>query len=138
MTFATAHRIASPFVRIDRFARANAAGAVRNGATPYDLAKTGEDRYRLTLAVPGYGDDELEVETRDADLVVRAAPKPNVGDETVLHRGIARPAFERRFALGEHVRVDGARLADGLLRVELVREVPAALKPRTIAIDKAA
>jgi len=136
MAPATAHRTASPFVLFDRFARAADAG--RGGGAPYDLVKTGEDRYRLTLPVPGFGPDELAIETRDSDLVVRGTPKPADGTETVLHRGIVRRAFERRFALGEHVRVDGAGLADGLLAIELVREVPAALKPRTIAIDKAA
>ena len=138
MALATAHRTAFPFVLPDRFARAGAPPAARDGAAAYDLVKTGEDRYRLTLAVPGFGDDALELETRDGELVVRGTPEPAEGAETVLHRGIGRRPFERRFALGAYVRVDGAHLADGLLAIELVREVPERLRPRPIAIDKAA
>jgi molecular chaperone IbpA len=137
MAFAMAHRPVSPFVLLDRMARREAPGGRRDQAA-YDLVKTGDDRYRLTLAVPGFGDDDLEIETRDADLVVRGSPPGTADDVTVLHRGLVRRPFERRFALGEHVRVDRARLADGLLTIELVREVPEALKPRSIAIDNAA
>ena len=107
-------------------------------APSYDLAKTGEDHYRLTLEVPGFDAAELELETKDGELAVRGRPAPCDCEATFLHRGIRRPAFERRFALAEHVRVEGARLQDGLLTVELVRELPDALRPRTIAIDKAA
>ena len=134
MALATAHRPTSPFVLFDQFARANPRATV----AAYDLVKAGDDRYRLTLPVPGFAEAELELETKDADLVVRGTPAPRDGEETVLHRGIVRRAFERRFALGEHVRVDGARLVNGLLAIDLVREVPEAMKPRTIAIDKAA
>jgi len=137
MAFATAHRPVPPFVLLDRLARREAPGGGRDEAA-YDLVKTGDDRYRLTLAVPGFGDDDLEIETRDADLVVRGTPPGTADDVTVLHRGLVRRPFERRFALGEHIRVDRARLADGLLTIELVREVPEALKPRSIAIDNAA
>jgi len=138
MALSTAHRPVSPFVLFDRTARAHEPAGRRPGSAPYDLVKTGGDRYRLTLAVPGFGDDDLEIVTRDADLVVRGTPPGTADDVTVLHRGLVCRPFERRFALGEHVRVDGARLADGLLTIDLVREVPDALKPRTIAIDKAA
>ncbi|MFP4125212.1 MAG: Hsp20 family protein [Alphaproteobacteria bacterium] len=137
MTLATADRTAFAFVPLDRRSRPGAPTAAY-GATAYDLVKSGEDRYRLTLPVPGFAAEELEIETRDGELVVRGTPKPADEAETVLHRGIERGAFARRFALGAHVRVEGARLADGLLAITLVRAVPERLRPRPIAIDKAA
>lgn len=143
MALFTAHRPAFPFVPFDRTARAHEPANRRVGSAPYDLVKTRRDRYRLTLAVPGFGEEDLEIVTRDADLVVRGTPPGTANDVTaddvtVLHRGLVRRPFERRFALAEHVRVDGARLADGLLTIDLVRELPEALEPRTIAIDNAA
>ncbi|NBB69192.1 MAG: Hsp20 family protein [Alphaproteobacteria bacterium] len=138
MALSTAHRPVSPFVLFDPTARAHEPADHRAGSAPYDLVKTAGDRYRLTLAVPGFAADDLEIVTRNADLVVRGTPPGTADDVTVLHRGLVRRPFEHRFALAEHVRVDGARLADGLLTIDLVREVPEALKPRTIAIDNAA
>lgn len=138
MAFATLHRPTSPFVLFDRSARASTTPGARSGAVPYDLVKIDEDRYRLTLPVTGFAEAELEIETKDGDLVVRGTPVETDANETVLHRGIVKRPFARRFALGEHVRVDAARLVNGLLAVDLVREVPEALRPRTIAIDKAA
>jgi len=134
MTFATRYRPTSPFVLFDRLARANPP----ESTGPFDLVKTGEDRYRVTLPVTGFAESELEVTTKDGDLVVRGTPASASADGTVLHRGITKRPFLRRFALAEHVRVEGARLANGLLAVELVREVPEAQRPKTIAIDKAA
>jgi molecular chaperone IbpA len=132
MALATLHRSAAPFVLFDR------PGRTARPAPAYDLVQSGEDRYRLVFEVPGFGENDLELETKDAELVVRGTPPAAAAGEAVLHRGIARRPFERRFALAEHVRVEAARLRDGLLVVDLVREVPEALRPRTIAIDKAA
>jgi len=117
----------------------SAPGTVVNGANAagYDLARIGEDRFRLELDVPGFAEAELEIETRKSDLVIRGTPA-DVPAQTVLHRGFAKQPFERRFALAEHIRVEEARLANGRLVIALVREVPAALKPRTITIDNAA
>ena len=101
---------------------------------PYNIEKTGDDTYRLTMAVAGFGQDDLEIVAQEDQLVVTG--KGRNGDEAAkyLHRGIARRAFERRFQLAEHIKVTGAALDNGLLHVELAREVPEAAKPRTIAI----
>lgn len=112
-----------------------------NGPTypPYNIEKTSEDGYRITIAVAGFAESELSVEVKEASLTVKGerAPRPTEGRE-VLFQGIAARAFERRFQLADHVRVTGASLENGLLHVDLVREVPEAMKPRTIAIHSGA
>jgi molecular chaperone IbpA len=117
---------------LDSFSRSDDAGG---GYPPYNIEKLGEDQYRITMAVAGFSADELEITTQDTALVVAGRAKESEGESTFLHRGIARRAFERRFALAEHIKVTGARLENGLLHVELVREVPEAKKPRSIAIQ---
>lgn len=104
---------------------------------PYNIEKTGEHDYRITLAVAGFAEAELNVEVKDATLTVTAEKEPVPEDQkrAYLHRGIAERGFERRFQLAEHVRVAGAELANGLLHIDLVREIPEALKPRTISIS---
>jgi molecular chaperone IbpA len=105
---------------------------------PYNIEKTGEDAWRITVAVAGFTDDELSVEVKDQALLVAAKKHADeAADRTWLHRGIATRAFERRFALAEHVKVTGAVHENGLLHIDLVREVPEALKPRRIEIAKA-
>lgn len=99
----------------------------------YDIRKTGDDSYALSIAVPGYAEKDLEIVAHDRSLVVKGKVE-QADSEGWIRRGIARESFERRFALGEHVRVSGAKLELGVLHVELAREVPEALKPRTIAI----
>jgi len=102
-----------------------------------DLIKSGDDQYEVVLAVPGYTQDELTLTVEHGVLTVRGEPKAaEESERTWLHRGIARGQFERRFSLAEHVQVRDAALKDGLLRIQLVREVPEALKPRTIAINQ--
>lgn len=105
---------------------------------PYNIEKTGEDAYRITLAVAGFGEDDLNIEVKDQGLTVTAKKRDAADDKqaTFLYRGIAERGFERRFQLADHMKVTGAELANGLLHIELVREVPEALKPRTIAIGK--
>ncbi|MEM6486791.1 MAG: Hsp20 family protein [Pseudomonadota bacterium] len=107
---------------------------------PYNIEKTGEDAYRISLAVAGFHEAELGVEVRDQVLTVTAKRQPTEADQarTYLHRGIAERGFERRFQLADHVRVVGADLSLGLLHIDLKREVPEALRPRTIEIGKAA
>ena len=110
------------------------------GYPPYNIEKTGEDAYRISIAVAGFGENDLNVEVKDAQLTV-TAKKAEQKDEpkpVYLHRGIAERGFERRFQLADHVRVSGAELVNGLLHIDLVREVPEALKPRSIAIRSAA
>ena len=106
---------------------------------PYNIEKTGDDAYRISIAVAGFGEQDLNIEVKEGQLTVTAK---KVVDEKAekpvyLHRGIAERGFERRFQLADHVRVAGADLANGLLHIDLVREVPEALKPRTIAIRSA-
>ncbi len=100
---------------------------------PYNIEKTDEDAWRITIAVAGFGDEDLNVEVKENSLVVTAR-KAKEDEATYLHRGIATRAFERRFALADHVRVTGASHVNGLLNIDLVREVPEALKPRRIEI----
>ena len=102
---------------------------------PYDIEKVSDDKYRITLAVAGFRRDELDITARQNLLVItgRKAEGRNK-DGNYLHMGIATRAFERRFELADFVRVEAADLADGLLTLELVREIPEAMKPRKIAI----
>ena len=102
---------------------------------PYNIEKMGDDDYRVTMAVAGFGTDDLEITQKDNELFIKGDAKTNGGDVKYLHRGIAARAFERRFALAEHVNVVNASVENGILVVELKREVPEALKPRKIAIS---
>ncbi|MDX1784611.1 MAG: Hsp20 family protein [Roseovarius sp.] len=105
---------------------------------PYNIEKTADDAYRISIAVAGFADSDLSVEVREGALIVAARKADDDSTRTYLHRGIATRAFERRFQLADHVRVSGATHADGMLHIDLVREVPEALKPRRIAIESAA
>ncbi len=108
------------------------------GYPPYNIELTGENAYRISMAVAGFAEDELEIEVRDNILKVRGAHKDDDQDQhQFLHRGIANRSFERSYQLADYVRVDGASLANGLLHVDLVREIPEAMKPRRIAIESA-
>ena len=101
---------------------------------PYNIEKTAEDAWRISIAVAGFSDDDLAVEVRENSLIVSAKKSEESDERTYLHRGIANRAFERRFALADHVRVSGASHVNGMLNIDLVREVPEALKPRRIEI----
>jgi molecular chaperone IbpA len=105
---------------------------------PYNIEKTGEHAYRISVAVAGFAADELNVEVKESALIIAARKADEDEGRTYLHRGIATRAFERRFHLADHVRVTGATHADGMLHVDLVREIPEALKPRRIEIAKGA
>ncbi len=103
---------------------------------PYNIEKVSEDAYRIVMAVAGFGEDELDITAKENSLVISGRKEKAEGEDevTFLHRGIANRAFERRFDLADHIKVTGAKLENGLLAVELVREIPEAMKPRTIAI----
>src|SRR6059058_5900154 len=102
---------------------------------PYNIEKTGEDAYRLTMAVAGFSPAELDITVQENTLLVTGkAQKEDENGGGYLHRGIARRSFERRFSLADHMKVTGASLDNGLLHVDVVREVPEAAKPRTIKI----
>ena len=101
---------------------------------PYNIEKTADDAWRISVAVAGFAEEDLSVEVRENALVVTAKKSKDEDERTFLHRGIATRAFERRFTLADHVRVTGASHVNGMLNIELVREVPEALKPRRIEI----
>ena len=103
---------------------------------PYNIEKTDENAYRISIAVAGFSADELSVEVKEGHLIVSARKSETDEGRTYLHRGIATRAFERKFALADHVRVHGATHVDGMLNIDLVREVPEALKPRQIEIAR--
>ena len=111
----------------------NAADA---GYPPYNIEKLGEDQYRLTMAVAGFGEEDLEISQKDNALVVTGRGTKDAEPRQFLHRGIARRAFERRFELADHMVVDGASLENGLLHIALRRVVPESLRPRQIPISK--
>lgn len=130
---------ASPLFRstigFDRVMRlADAASRRDGGYPPYNIEKTGEQNYRLTLAVAGFAADELDLVVQETDLVVTGKAKIEEDGRSYLHRGIARRAFERRFQLADYIKVTGAALDNGLLHVELERQVPEAVKPRNVEI----
>ncbi|OSQ53397.1 Hsp20 family protein [Marivita geojedonensis] len=104
---------------------------------PYNIEKTADDAYRISIAVAGFSDDDLTVEVKDGALHVSARKVDEDEGRTYLHRGIATRAFQRRFHLADHVRVVGASHENGMLHIDLQREIPEALKPRRIAIAKA-
>jgi molecular chaperone IbpA len=121
----------------DLMDRALANDVSQNSYPPYNIEKTEEDGWRISIAVAGFSDNDLSIEVRDRALIVTARKADDEGEKTFLHRGIATRAFERRFTLADHVRVTGASHADGMLHINLTREVPEALKPRRIEISKA-
>jgi molecular chaperone IbpA len=113
--------------------------ALLNGETypPFDLEQEGDDRYRITLAVAGFRPEEIEV-TAQQNMLIVTGRKPDQSEHgRYIHRGIAARSFERRFVLGDHVDVRGAEFKDGLLRIELLREIPEEMKPRKIEIGSA-
>jgi len=101
---------------------------------PYNIERLGDNEYRITMAVAGFSEDELKVDVKEQTLNVRGEKKAEDKERQFLHRGIATRAFDRRFRLADHVEVKGADLKDGLLHVDLQRNVPERLKPRAIAI----
>ncbi|MDO3386992.1 Hsp20 family protein [Gilvimarinus sp. SDUM040013] len=105
---------------------------------PYNIELTGEDHYRISMAVAGFDREELTIEVNQNNLTVAGQKAEDDDSRTFLHRGIAARNFERRFQLADHVRVHGANIENGLLHIDLVREVPEAIKPRTIEISTTA
>ena len=103
---------------------------------PYNIEKLDDDSYRISVAVAGFADTDLSVEVKEKALVVSARKAEEDDSRTFLHRGIATRAFERRFHLADHVRVTGASHQDGMLHIDLEREIPEALKPRRIEIAR--
>ncbi len=137
--FAPLYRATVGFDRIaDLMDRALTADVAQPTYPPYNIEKTAEDAYRISVAVAGFTPEELSVEVKDGALHVTARKAPEATEKSYLHRGIATRAFERRFALADHVRVTGAAHEHGMLHIDLVRETPEALKPRRIEIGRPA
>jgi molecular chaperone IbpA len=113
----------------------NAAGSdVDVGYPPYNIERLGDADYRITMAVAGFSENEIKLEVKEQSLTVIGQKAPEDKERQFLHHGIAARSFERRFQLADHVEVKGADLKDGLLHIDLVRNVPERLKPRTVQI----
>ena len=135
--FTPLFRTAIGFDRLARLADTAQGTTTASAYPPYNIERTGDDSYRLTMAVAGFSADDLEMVVKDNTLVIAGRVKTEAPQGEVLYRGIAGRAFERRFALADHIVVDGADLQNGLLHVGLKRVVPEALKPRRITIGSA-
>jgi molecular chaperone IbpA len=116
--------------------RVLASDTAQAGYPPYNIEKTADDTYRISIAVAGFAEEDLSVEVKDQALVVSARKAEDDQERQFLHRGIATRAFERRFHLADHVRVSGALHENGMLHITLEREIPEALKPRRIEIAR--
>lgn len=127
-------------IGFDRLMRAADAATRADSATlsypPYDIEVTGEDSYRLTMAVAGFCEEDLEITLRENALVIAGKARKEEGKQ-YLHHGIARRAFERRFQIADHIKVMGARLDNGMLHIDLVREIPESARSRTIPVSTA-
>jgi molecular chaperone IbpA len=132
--FSPLFRTAIGFDRMARLMDSAASSAEAPSYPPYNIEKTGDDTYRLTMAVAGFRPEDLDMTVKENTLVISGRVSGENQKGEVLYRGIAGRAFERRFVLADHIVVDGADLANGLLHVGLKRVVPEALKPRKIAI----
>ena len=127
-------------VGFDRlFSMLDQAGGVdgTSGYPPYNIERTGENDYRISIAVAGFGQDELSIEAKENTLTIRGEKQEQEKSGDVLYQGIAARAFERIFQLADFVQVKSAALENGLLHVDLVREIPEAKKPRNIPIGNA-
>ncbi len=133
--FAPLHRATVGFDQIaDIMDRVMTSEVSQPSYPPYNIEKTDADAYRISIAVAGFAEDDLAIEVKENALVVAGKKATEDTKRAYLHRGIATRAFERRFALADHVRVTGASLENGMLHIDLKREVPEALKPRRIEI----
>ncbi len=121
----------------DLMDRALSSDVGQNTYPPYNIEKTADDAWRISIAVAGFAENDLAIEVKDRSLQVTARKAEDDTERKFLHRGIATRAFERRFHLADHVRVTGASHENGMLHIDLVREVPEALKPRRIEIASA-
>ena len=135
--FAPLFRTAIGFDRLARLVDTAAQTTSAPSYPPYNIEKTGEDSYVLTMAVAGFGPDDIELTVQDNTLVVSGRVGGEQNGRELLYRGIAARSFERRFALADHIQVEQAGLTNGLLQIGVKRVVPEALKPRRIAIGGA-
>ena len=125
------------FDHVDRLLDSlSAADGASAGYPPYNIEKSSDDDYRITMAVAGFAPDKIEVTEQEQVLFVRGKARDDADKVAYLHRGIARRAFERRFELADTIKVSGARLENGLLAIDLKREIPDAQRPRKIAVQR--
>ena len=137
--FAPLYRSTVGFDRL--FQLLDSAGGVESEAStypPYNIERKSENEYRISMAVAGFTKDEIDIQVKEQSLTIKCEKKADDKDRQFLHRGIAARSFERRFQLADHVEVTGADLQDGLLHVDLVRNVPERLKPRSVQIGNGA
>ena len=133
--FSPFYRSSVGFDRLFDLLDSTASEAVNQSYPPYNIERTGEAAYRISVAVAGFEQSELEVEVHNNTLAIRGKKQDKTEAGAFLHRGIATRNFERRFELADHVIVQGADIENGLLNIDLVREVPEALRPRTVEIQ---
>nr|MDQ4088385.1 Hsp20 family protein [Pseudomonadota bacterium] len=129
--FAPFRRSTVGFDRLFDMLETSGMGQTQENYPPFDLIKLDENKYRIELAVAGFGPDEIDITAQQNQLIVSGRKNDDSG-ASYIHRGIATRSFERRFALADHIQVRGADLKDGLLSIELEREIPEAMKPRKI------
>ena len=135
LDFAPLYRATVGFDRIaDLMDRVLSADVAQPTYPPYNIERTAENAYRITMAVAGFSEDELSI-TQEQNMLLEAGSKATDENAQYLHRGIAGRSFQRRFQLADHVRVEGATLVNGLLTIDLRREIPEEMKPRRIAIS---
>jgi len=134
--FTPLHRSTIGFDRL--FSMLDSANAETPSYPPYNIERTDENNYRISMAVAGFAEADLSVEAKEHVLTIKGEKQEEDETRDILYRGIASRAFERRFQLAEHVRVEGAHLENGLLHIDLVREIPEAMKPRRIEIGSGA
>jgi molecular chaperone IbpA len=138
LDFSPLFRSTIGFDRLSRLVDAASRADSAAGYPPYNIEVTGEDAYRLSMAVAGFAPSDLDVQVQENALIVTGKAQQEEDATRYLHRGIARRAFERRFQLADTIKVTGASFDNGMLHVELVREIPEAMKPRTIKIASGA
>ena len=138
--FAPYRRSSVGFDRLFDMLENSSFGASQENYPPFDLIKLGDNEYRIELAVAGFKPDEIDITSQQNQLIVsgRKSEESEQKGSDYIYRGIANRSFERRFALADHIQVKGADLKDGLLAIELVREIPEAMKPKKISIGGSA
>ncbi len=133
--FTPLYRNAIGFDRLFNMMEAATSKSNSAGYPPYNIEQKSDNEYRITMAVAGFGDKDIEITQQENTLIVRGERKPEEDSKTYIYQGIAERDFERKFQLADYVKVVGAEMEHGLLHVDLEREIPEAMQPRKIAIN---
>lgn len=136
--FAPLYRSTVGFDRLAQLLDGLSTADEQGGYPPYNIERLGENQYRITMAVAGFTTSEISIEVKEQVLTVNGEKQPDKAERVFLHRGIAQRGFERRFQLADHVEVKGADIKDGLLHIDLQRNLPERMRPRTITIGTSA